>query len=260
MIFVAVGFLFKITAVPFHTWAPDVYEGSPTSVTAFFAITPKIAILCLFVRLFESSFYDLNSLLSEAAQLGTINVQSVFTTLNKLSVIELTSTLPWQKIFIFCSIASMIVGALGAMNQKKLKRLLAYSSIGHVGYLLIGLCCGTVEGIQALLINLIIYLIMTINIFAIILSPVRRDFVYSVQSIKFIADLSVLFKTNPILAITLAINLFSMAGLPPLAGFWGKYYLLFSAFSCELYLVAIIGGLATVLSCGATVRLHLILV
>ena len=101
---------------------------------------------------------------------------------------------------------------------------------------------------------------MTINIFAIILSPVRRDFVHSVQRIKYISDLSVLFKTNPILASTLAINFFSMAGLPPLAGFWGKYYLLFSAFSCELYLVAIVGGLATVLSCGATVRLLIFIV
>ena len=260
MIFVAVGFLFKITAVPFHTWAPDVYEGSPTSVTAFFAITPKIAILGLFVRLFESSFYDLNSETTVPLQLGTANVQSVSTTFHQLLSMELTSTLPWQKIFLFCSIASMMVGALGAMNQKKIKRLLAYSSIGHVGYFLIGLCCGTVEGIQALLINLIIYLMMTINIFAIILSPVRRDFVHSVQRIKYISDLSVLFKTNPILAITLAINLFSMAGLPPLAGFWGKYYLLFSAFSCELYLVAIVGGLATVLSCGATVRLLIFIV
>ena len=257
MIFVAVGFLFKITAVPFHTWAPDVYEGSPTSVTAFFAITPKIAILGLFVRLFESSFYDLNTQAALPLQLSTANIQGVSTTFNKLLSMEFTSTLPWQKIFLFCSIASMIVGALGAMNQKKIKRLLAYSSIGHVGYFLIGLCCGTVEGIQALLINLIIYLVMTINIFAIILSPVRRDFVHSVQRIKYISDLSVLFKTNPILAITLAVNFFSMAGLPPLAGFWGKYYLLFSAFSSELYLVAIVGGLATVLSCGATVRLPL---
>ena len=146
MVFILVGLLFKLTAAPFHMWAPDVYEGAPTSVTAFFSITPKIAILAVFLRIFVDSFYDF--------------------------------MVPWQKILIFCSIASMLLGALAALSQNKIKRLLAFSSIGHVGYLLVGICCGTLEGLQALLIYLVIYIVMTINLFAFILSPIRREFVH----------------------------------------------------------------------------------
>jgi NADH:ubiquinone oxidoreductase subunit 2 (subunit N) len=138
MIFLAVGFLFKLTAAPFHMWAPDVYEGSPTPFTAFFSIVPKIALFAVFLRLFFWSFYDF--------------------------------MLPWQKILFFSSFASMIVGALAALGQQKMKRLLAYSSIGHVGYLLLGICCATPEGFESFLIYLMIYILMTINLFALLLS------------------------------------------------------------------------------------------
>jgi proton-translocating NADH-quinone oxidoreductase chain N len=265
IIFLAVGFLFKLTAAPFHMWAPDVYEGSPTSITAFFSIAPKIAIFGVFLRLFLYSFYDL--------------------------------MLPWQKIILFCSIASMIVGALAAMAQHKIKRLLAYSSIGHIGYILLGLCCATVEGIEALFIYLIVYVIMTINLFAIILSlqelnssctsftpaeaisPLHRSDPLSsagqarpqesdqtsirfsssdkagTYHFKYISDLGMLAKTNPILAFTLTCTLFSMAGIPPLAGFCSKFYIFFAALSSSLYLLAFVGVLTSVVSCFYYIRL-----
>ncbi len=223
MLFILVGFLFKMTAAPFHMWAPDVYEGAPTSVTAFFSITPKAAILAVFIRLFLDSFYDL--------------------------------MLPWQKILIICSLASMIVGCFAAISQIKIKRLLAFSSIGHVGYLLAGFCCGTIEGLQALLIYLIIYIVMTINIFAVLLLPLRRESTHSLQRVKYITDLAMLAKTNPLLALTLSITLFSMAGIPPLAGFYSKAILFFSLMSSTLYVLAIIGVLTSVISCFYYIRL-----
>jgi proton-translocating NADH-quinone oxidoreductase chain N len=226
MIFILVGLLFKMTAVPFHMWAPDVYEGAPTSITAFFSITPKVSILAVLLRVFVDSFYDF--------------------------------MLPWQKILIFCSIASMILGAFAAMSQNKVKRLLAFSSIGHVGYLLVGVCCGTIEGLQALFIYLVIYIVMTINIFAIVLSPVKRlglNFVQSVQRVKYTTDFALLAKTNPILAITLTVALFSIAGIPPLAGFYSKAFLFFAAMSSTMYLLALIGVLTSVVSCFYYIRL-----
>nr|YP_003275956.1 NADH dehydrogenase subunit 2 [Pleurozia purpurea]ACR19340.1 NADH dehydrogenase subunit 2 [Pleurozia purpurea]QIA60758.1 NADH dehydrogenase subunit 2 [Pleurozia purpurea] len=211
--FIAVGFLFKITAVPFHMWAPDVYEGSPTIVTAFFSIAPKISILANMLRVFIYSFYDPT----------------------------------WQQLFFFCSIASMILGALAAMAQNKVKRLLAYSSIGHVGYLLIGFSCGTIEGIQSLLIGTFIYVLMTVNAFAMVLALRQNRF-------KYIADLGALAKTNPILAITLSITMFSYAGIPPLAGFCSKFYLFFAALGCGAYLLALIGVVTSVISCFYYIR------
>nr|YP_009675872.1 NADH dehydrogenase subunit 2 [Riccia fluitans]QDE12670.1 NADH dehydrogenase subunit 2 [Riccia fluitans]QIA59844.1 NADH dehydrogenase subunit 2 [Riccia cavernosa]QIB72364.1 NADH dehydrogenase subunit 2 [Riccia fluitans]WKW95130.1 NADH dehydrogenase subunit 2 [Riccia fluitans] len=213
ILFIAVGFLFKITAVPFHMWAPDVYEGSPTIVTAFFSIAPKISILANMLRVFIYSFYDPT----------------------------------WQQLFFFCSIASMILGALAAMAQNKVKRLLAYSSIGHVGYLLIGFSCGTIEGIQSLLIGIFIYVLMTVNAFAIVLALRQNRF-------KYIADLGALAKTNPILAITLSITMFSYAGIPPLAGFCSKFYLFFAALGCGAYLLALIGVVTSVISCFYYIR------
>nr|YP_009545048.1 NADH dehydrogenase subunit 2 [Gymnomitrion concinnatum]AZB86806.1 NADH dehydrogenase subunit 2 [Gymnomitrion concinnatum] len=213
ILFIAVGFLFKITAVPFHMWAPDVYEGSPTIVTAFFSIAPKISILANMLRVFIYSFYDPT----------------------------------WQQLFFFCSIASMILGALAAMAQNKIKRLLAYSSIGHVGYLLIGFSCGTIEGIQSLLIGTFIYVLMTVNAFAMVLALRKNRF-------KYIADLGALAKTNPILAITLSITMFSYAGIPPLAGFRSKFYLFFAALGCGAYLLALIGVVTSVISCFYYIR------
>lgn len=213
ILFIAVGFLFKITAVPFHMWAPDVYEGSPTYVTAFFSIAPKIAILANMLRVFIYSFYDPT----------------------------------WQQLFVFCSIASMVLGAFAALSQNKVKRLLAYSSIGHVGYLLIGFSCGTIEGMISLLIGLFIYVLMTINIFAIVLALRQNRF-------KYISDLGALAKTNPILAITISITMFSYAGIPPLAGFCSKFYLFFAALGCGAYLLALIGIITSVISCFYYIR------
>nr|NP_689374.1 NADH dehydrogenase subunit 2 [Chaetosphaeridium globosum]AAM96605.1 NADH dehydrogenase subunit 2 [Chaetosphaeridium globosum] len=213
ILFIAVGFLFKITAVPFHMWAPDVYEGSPTYVTAFFSIAPKIAILANMLRIFVFSLYDPT----------------------------------WQQLFFFSSAASMIVGALAAMSQNKIKRLLAYSSIGHIGYICIGFCCGTLEGIASLLIALFIYICMTINVFAAILSLRKNTF-------KYIGDLGGLSRTNPVLAITLAITMFSYAGIPPLAGFCSKFYLFFAALGSGLGLLAFIGVVTSVISCFYYIR------
>ncbi len=228
MIFMLVGFLFKLTAVPFHMWAPDVYEGVPTSVTAFFSITPKISILAIVIKVFTDSFYDF--------------------------------MFPWQKIFIFSSICSMIYASFAAMSQNKIKRLLAFSSIQHVGYLLIGICCGTTEGLQALFIYLVVYIIMTINIFAIILSPVKREVnaffsVVPIPQVKYTTDFVMLNKTNPILAVTFTVTLFSMAGIPPLAGFYSKAFLFFAAMSSTMYLLAIVGVVTSVISCFYYIRL-----
>lgn len=216
ILFVAVGFLFKLTAVPFHMWAPDVYEGSPTYVTAFFSIAPKIAIFATMLRVFIYSFYDPT----------------------------------WQQLFVLCSIASMTLGAIAGLAQNKVKRLLAYSSIGHVGYLLIGLACGTVEGIQSLLIGIFIYVLMTINAFAVVLA-LRQN---RQAPLKYIADLSGLAKTNPILAVTLSITMFSYAGIPPLAGFCSKFYLFFAALGCGAYLLALVGIITSVISCFYYIR------
>jgi NADH:ubiquinone oxidoreductase subunit 2 (subunit N) len=216
ILFLAVGFLFKITAVPFHMWAPDVYEGSPTLVTAFFSVSPKIAILANMLRVFMYSFYDPT----------------------------------WQQLFVFCSVASMILGAFAALSQNKVKRLLAFSSIGHVGYLLIGFSCGTIEGIQSLLIGLFIYVFMTINIFTAILA--LRPFT---GCFKYISDLGALAKTNPILAITISITMFSLAGIPPLAGFCSKFYLFFAALGCGAFLLALVGIMTSVISCFYYIRI-----
>ena len=223
MVFLLVGFLFKIAAAPFHMWSPDVYEGAPTSVTAFFMITPKAAIMAVFLRIFFESFYDFFS--------------------------------SWQSLVIVSSIASLLIGSLAALSQTKIKRLLAFSSIGHVGYLLAGFACGTIEGTQALLIYLVVYIIMNINMFAFLLCSIRRDTTYSTSRIKYITDLSYLAKTNPILALTFTITMFSMAGIPPLAGFYSKAYLFFATMSSGLYSLAIIGVLMSVISCFYYIRL-----
>ena len=228
MIFLAVGFLFKLTAAPFHMWAPDVYEGSPTPLTAFFSIVPKIALFAVFVRLFFWSFYDF--------------------------------MLPWQKILFFSSFASMIVGALAALGQHKIKRLLAYSSIGHVGYLLLGICCATPEGLESFFIYLIIYILMTMNLFALLLSLQEshgstHEGSNGSYHLKYISDFAMLGKMNPLLAFTLTCTMFSMAGIPPLAGFCSKFYLFFAALSSSLYSLAFFGVLTSVVSCFYYIRM-----
>lgn len=218
IIFIAVAFLFKMTAVPFHMWAPDVYEGSPTYITAFFAIVPKIAIIGVFIRFFN------------------VSIQGFFT--------------EWETIFILSSIASLILGSIAAMAQQKLKRLLAYSSISHVGFMLIGFCCGTIEGIQALLIYIVIYMIMSCGFFSIALSLYDKKGLFC----ESIHDFRLLGKTNPILAFTFTIILFSMAGIPPLAGFCSKFYLFFASLSSSLYVLAFVGIITSVISCFYYIR------
>nr|YP_010722212.1 NADH dehydrogenase subunit 2 [Paropyrum anemonoides]YP_010989215.1 NADH dehydrogenase subunit 2 [Aconitum carmichaelii]WDV09968.1 NADH dehydrogenase subunit 2 [Paropyrum anemonoides]WOV66870.1 NADH dehydrogenase subunit 2 [Aconitum carmichaelii] len=214
---IAVGSLFKITAVPFrYMWAPDIYEGSPTPVTAFLSIAPKISI---------------------SANMSRVSIYGSY-----------GATL--QQIFFFCSIASMILGALAAMAQTKVKRPLAHSSIGHVGYIRTGLSCGTIEGIQSLLIGIFIYASMTLDAFAIV--PALRQ-----TRVKYIADLGALAKTNPISAITFSITMFSYAGIPPLAGFRSKFYLFFAALGCGAYFLAPVGVVTSVIGRWAAGRLPL---
>lgn len=212
ILFLCVGFLFKLTAAPFHMWAPDVYQGAPTSVTAFFAICPKLAILGLFTKILLFTFYDL---------------------LNS-----------WQAVLLLCSLASMCVGAFGALGQSDIKRLLAYSSIGHIGYLLIGLACGTVDGLQSMLVYMVIYMTMSLTTFGVVLS-IRTINGKPIQNIQ---DISGLATSNPALAITLSLTMFSMAGIPPLAGFMSKFYLFFAALSASLYPLAVVGVLTSVIS------------
>ena len=211
IVFILSGLAFKISAVPFHMWTPDVYEGSPTPVTAFFAVAPKIAALALLMRVMIGPFGDL--------------------------------VLEWQQIIIFISIASMLLGAFAALNQTNIKRLMAYSSIGHVGYALIGVSAGNQAGIQGVLIYLVIYLAMNLGTFACILSMRRGD-----QMLENINDLAGLGKTHKPLALTLTILMFSMAGIPPLAGFIGKLYIFLPAIDAGLYTLAIFGVLASVVS------------
>lgn len=223
MIFLLVGFLFKLTAVPFHMWAPDVYEGAPLGVTAFFSITPKAALLAVFARLLYQSFYDF---------------------------------LPHsQTLLLFCAIGSMIGGSIAGLAQLRMKRLLAYSSIGHVGFLLLALSCGTLEGLQALVIYLVIYMIMTLNIFAVILAPLRRSHFHTLERVKYTTDLAMIGRTNPLIGGTLALGLFSIAGIPPLAGFYSKAFLFWAALSSSQYLGAFIGIGSSVVSCFYYIRI-----
>ena len=223
MVFLFIGFLFKLTAVPFHMWAPDVYEGSPMAVTAFFSIVPKASFLFVFTRLLYQSFFDF---LAE-----------------------------WQTLLILSSLCSMILGSFSGLAQQKIKRLFAYSGIGHVGYLLIALSCGSVESLQALVVYLVIYMIMTLNLFTVLLIPVRRSEFSEVSRIKYTTDLALLGKTNPLLAGSFAIGLFSLAGIPPLAGFYSKAFLFWTALNSSQYLLALVGILTSVISCFYYIRL-----
>lgn len=211
IVFILAGLAFKVSAVPFHMWTPDVYEGAPTPVTAFFAIAPKIAALALFIRVMVGPF---GGLVAE-----------------------------WQQIVVFISMASMLLGAFAALNQTNIKRLMAYSSIGHVGYALIGIAAGTEAGIQGVLIYLAIYLVMNLGTFGCILSMRRGD-----QMVEQISDLAGLGKTHKMLALALTIFMFSMAGIPPLAGFIGKLYIFMPAIDAGLYALAVVGVLASVVS------------
>ena len=211
IVFILVGLAFKISAVPFHMWAPDVYEGSPTSVTLFFAVVPKIAALTVFIRFLYVPF---------------------------INMID-----QWQIIIVFLSIASMIFGAVAAIGQKNLKRLVAYSSIGHMGFALAGLSSGTNEGIQSSIIYISIYLIMNLGLFSCLFMMKRNDKYY-----ENIDDLSGLSKNHPLISLSLLIILFSLAGIPPMAGFFAKFYVFTAVIKESMYFLAITGLLSTVIA------------
>jgi NADH-quinone oxidoreductase subunit N len=209
LVFLFAGFCFKVSAVPFHMWTPDVYEGAPTPVTAFFAAAPKAAGMAMFVRVAVTAFPGI--------------------------------TAQWQEIVVFVAIASMALGAFAAIGQRNIKRLMAYSSIGHMGFALIGLAAGTSEGVQGVLIYMAVYLTMTLGVFAVILSMRRSGGM--VESIDQLAGLS---RAHPTMAFFLAMLLFSMAGVPPLAGFFAKFYVFLAAIKAGFYVLAVIGVLASV--------------
>ena len=211
IVFILVGLAFKISAVPFHMWAPDVYQGSPTSVTIFFAILPKIAALTVFIRFLYVPFINLID--------------------------------QWQMIIVFISIASMLFGAIAAIGQKKLKRLIAYSSIGHMGYALAGLSVGTNGGIQSSIIYISIYLVMNLAFFCGLFMLRKNE-----QYYENIEDLSGLSKNHPILSVSFLIILFSLAGIPPLAGFFAKFYIFMAVIEKSMYFLAIVGLLSTVVA------------
>ena len=211
IVFIIVGLAFKISAVPFHMWAPDVYEGSPTSVTLFFTMVPKIAALTVFIRFLYVPFLNL---------IGQ-----------------------WQTILIFLSIGSMIFGAIAAIGQTNLKRLVAYSSIGHIGYALAGLTTGSNEGVQSSIVYITIYIIMNLGLFSCLLMMKRNNKYY-----EEIEDLSGLSKNHPLLSLSLLIILFSLAGIPPLAGFFAKFYIFKSVLEQSMYSLAVIGLLSTVVA------------
>jgi NADH-quinone oxidoreductase subunit N len=211
IVFIIVGLAFKISAVPFHMWAPDVYQGSPTSVTLFFTMVPKIAALTVFIRFLYVPF---------------------------LNLID-----QWQMIIVFLSIASMLFGAIAAIGQTNIKRLIAYSSIGHIGYTLAGLASGTNEGIQSSIVYISIYIIMNLALFSCLLMLKRNNKYY-----EDIEDLSGLSKNHPLLSLSLLVILFSLAGIPPLAGFFAKFYIFKAVIEQSMFFLAVVGLLSTVVA------------
>ena len=209
LVFVLAGLAFKISAVPFHMWTPDVYEGAPTPVTAFFAAAPKLAAMALIIRVVIGAFEPMAA--------------------------------DWQQVIAFVAIASMVLGAFAAIGQTNIKRLMAYSSIGHMGFALVGLAAGSEAGVQGVMVYLVIYLAMTLGAFACILAMRRHD-----QMVEDIDALAGLSRTQPLVAFCLAAILFSLAGIPPLAGFFAKYYVFLAAIEKGLYVLAVIGVIASV--------------
>jgi len=209
LVFLLAGLCFKVSAVPFHMWTPDVYEGAPTPITAFFASAPKVAALAVFTRVALTAFPGIVP--------------------------------QWQQIVVFVAIASMALGSFAAIGQKNIKRLMAYSSIGHMGFALVGLAAGTVEGAQGVLVYITIYVAMTLGAFTVILAMKRNG-----QPMEQISDFAGLSRTNPLLAFVFAMLLFSLAGIPPLAGFFAKWYVFVAAIKAGLFTLAVIGVLTSV--------------
>ena len=211
LVFVLAALIFKIAAVPFHMWTPDVYEGAPVTVTAFFASAPKVAAICLLVRVAAGTFGDL------AAQ--------------------------WSGVIVLASLGSMLLGAFAAIGQRNLKRLMAYSSIGHVGYALMGLAVGSESGIRGLLVYIAIYLFMNLGAFAVLIALRRNG-----RAAEGVDDLAGLGRTDPALALAMAVFMFSMAGIPPLAGFFSKLYVFLAAVQGGFWTLAVVGVLSSVVS------------
>jgi NADH-quinone oxidoreductase subunit N len=209
LVFLLAGLCFKVSAVPFHMWTPDVYEGAPTPVTAFFASAPKVAALAVFTRVTLTAFPGIVT--------------------------------QWQQIVVFVAIASMALGSFAAIGQRNIKRLMAYSSIGHMGFALVGLAAGTAEGAQGVLVYITIYVAMTLGSFAVILAIKRNG-----QNFEQISDFAGLSRTNPLLAFFFAMLLFSLAGIPPLAGFFAKFYVFVAAIKAGLFTLSVIGVLTSV--------------
>ena len=211
LVFVIAGLAFKVSAVPFHMWTPDVYEGAPTPITAFFSVAPKIAAFALFIRVMIGPFAELLD--------------------------------QWQQVIMVIAVASMVLGAFAAIWQSNIKRLMAYSSIGHVGYALVGLAAGSEDGIKGALVYWVIYLAMNVGAFACILCMRRED-----GMVEQIDDLKGLSRTHPVMALAMAIFMFSLAGIPPLAGFFAKFYVFVAAINEGLYALAVIGLIASVVA------------
>ena len=218
LVFIAAGLAFKISAVPFHMWTPDVYEGAPTPITAFFAAAPKLAAMALFVRVLMGPFEAVSD--------------------------------DWRQVIVFISAGSMILGGFAAIGQSNIKRLMAYSSIGHMGYALMGLAAASHTGVRSVLIYMVLYLIMTVGTFVCILCMRRRE-----GMVEQISDLSGLSVTRPRMAFALAMLMFSLAGIPPLAGFFGKYYVFIAAVEGGLLPLAVLGAVTSVVSCFYYLRI-----
>ena len=211
MVFILVGLAFKVSAVPFHMWTPDVYQGSPSSVTSFFAVVPKVAGIAILIRFLQIPFEQLID--------------------------------QWKNILVFMALASMILGAVAAIGQTNIKRLIAYSSIGHIGYTLAGISTGTISGYSSSIAYITIYVIMNLGVFGCIFL-MKKDGKYC-EDIKDLAGIS---KQNPLLAVSFLIIMFSLAGIPPLAGFFAKFYVFMSVIESGMYTLAIVGLLSTVIS------------
>jgi NADH-quinone oxidoreductase subunit N len=223
MVFLCAGLSFKISAVPFHMWTPDVYEGAPTPITAFFASAPKVAAVALFARVLVGAFGHMTD--------------------------------EWRQVIWFISMTSMLLGSFAAIFQTSMKRLMAYSSIGNIGYALVGLAAGSQSGIAGLLIYLAIYVVMTLGTFAVILAMRQRG-----QMVERIADLAGLSRSHPLMAYSLAIFMFSMAGIPPLGGFFGKFFVFKAAIEAgamdrSMTVLAVVGVLSSVVSAFYYIRI-----
>jgi NADH-quinone oxidoreductase subunit N len=218
LVFILAGLAFKISAVPFHMWTPDVYEGAPTPVTAFFASGPKVAAMAVLVRIVSEAFMPVYA--------------------------------DWQQVVVFISIASMLLGSFAAIGQKNIKRLMAYSSIGHMGYALVGLAAGSETGVSGVALYMLVYMVMTLGTFACIMAMRRKDG----GAVENIDDLAGLASTKPFMAVVMTALMFSLAGIPPLAGFFAKYFVFVAAIEAKLYALAIIGVLSSVVGAYYYIR------